>query len=1042
MQKLVESALPTRNPSHSAPPISLSTALFGDSDSDDMLSVSEDSSDDELDDLAEMLNSEPIIGQKAQLSKTLSVNSSVSVSCSLSVTSLPTLKSRHPSQSEENGDSGSDQKHSQLATSPEDAPVVLGEARSLCVPESKAAVLMSPSLSGVERATGHVSSMTEGSKFIVPCVEVESVEADTLSSEDSDSELEISFSDACISVNVLSPLPLTPVTMDTNNRSLDTPLSPLPISPSNDLPLSPLPQSPTDEHSGDVTLSPLPPSPTDDVLQSCVLSPLPCSPVTSDRSKVITPLPASPVSMQPTGFAESAPLTFADTAPQGLQVPTPCNVVVMVSSQSDGGGSTTPTRNSLSLSDGSPFSPPTLTVEMNRSSEAASSHSLDKPCSKETKMVDFSELLDVFSEEAASLCPVDTPAGRGRVRETVLSAADAPTETRSEERSPFIGPVLPPNHPLNRTLNPPAVSNPPLKRPTVSNPSSNPPAISNPPTVSKLTTGKKRRQGKKRSAQKPVATNRTVTSPTFDSLLQSFQLIPQTRSNHQQTKKCSSQTKVEGEVVPNMSTSSPAHNDSSECLPPVKRAKLDSTGSELSLPLLCSPLPLATPVQALPGYQAQTTPPDDEALSPGYRLRSRQVNFFETVKRRRKSSSCSSDNTCSPSKEPPTLRDLLIENSENRDQEEPTSETATDIKDPVVTGPATRMVTEEPSAMKKPVAMETEEPVAEIQLPGTETVAEVAAVEAFAAVEEPLSEQPVTEAASGMEQPSAVIEEPAMEALTEFETPVPEEVKMKEAPLTPPLSRGGSDDKNTADLSEGELESDEEELASSKTDAPKTTNVSSQVEPRGAEPMSMVIKKRRQTDGATGQEEDQTPASSPLQLLSFSPTALAPPDLSKVNCGYGPSRQPERKPQSDIATTSKQMVDDIFNTTIPLVGASQPTKPQATPIAMPTPPAMPPQHSTLSLAQQQLPVWLQCPLPLPDWLVTALTSMKGVGSRKSHANVTGQSKKKKSRSVGKCMITSVLLACYGVTYKCFTLLFFSSSEGAYYQTEKPEANRL
>ena len=172
-------------------------------------------------------------------------------------------------------------------------------------------------------------------------------------------------------------------------------------------------------------------------------------------------------------------------------------------------------------------------------------------------------------------------------------------------------------------------------------------------------------------------------------------------------------------------------------------------------------------------------------------------------------------------------------------------------------------------------------------------------------------------------------------------------------------------------LSDGEVESDEEKVSTVNQKPPL---------------VSMVTRKRRHTDGATGQEEDQTPSSSPLQLL-------APPTLLQVNCGYGKQTEVSQT----MAAAPTQNVDDIFSTTLPLLGQS--TSLLATHTVTPI------QHIGLSLVQQQLPVWLKCPLPLPDWLVTALTALPGMKC-KSHANVVntphvGGKKKKKRAFIGK-----------------------------------------
>ncbi len=423
-----------------APPISLSNQLFGDSDSDYALSVSDDSSEDEHDDLAEMLNCEAAIPQNNDIANeptsSIDMNNLTIVTVGSSadideVSALPMEDNRTPLYSACEGGSRD------LAQYLEDCDISACEGGSRDVAQyledcdiSVSQTVATSEAEEEHMATGHVSSMTEGSNFIVPCVEVESVAADTLSSED---EMDVSFNESSVFVLSplpqspihdrsldtplsplpisptnelplsplpqspihdrsldtplsplpisptdelpLSPLPQSPIDMDAHDRSLDTPLSPLPISPTNELPLSPLPQSPIQAHDEDMTLSPLPPSPVNFRLHSGFISPLPKSPVSVPGSKVITPLPASPVSVRRlTNFTNLAPLNFADTAPCGVQVPTPCNVTVMVTSQSEDNRETTPTRSELILSDGSPFSPPPLLIDSTKDCELVSSY--------------------------------------------------------------------------------------------------------------------------------------------------------------------------------------------------------------------------------------------------------------------------------------------------------------------------------------------------------------------------------------------------------------------------------------------------------------------------------------------------------------------------------------------------------------------------------------------------------------------------------------------------------------------------------------------
>ncbi len=219
-QNICELLTPPPSAVTQTPPISLANELFGDSDSDDMLSVSDVSSKDELDDLADMLAFEPFLNKNEPPEVIISVQEECS----------------------------NDQK-------------IVSPAK-LCDASKNISVFTESADSAY---AGHISSMAEGLNVIVPCLEVESVPADTLSSDD---ELDINFMD--LSLSVLSPLPPSPISHD---RSL----SPLPLSPGDELPLSPLPQSPN--LLDVICVSPLPPSPVSMCSQSRMISPLPQSPV-------------------------------------------------------------------------------------------------------------------------------------------------------------------------------------------------------------------------------------------------------------------------------------------------------------------------------------------------------------------------------------------------------------------------------------------------------------------------------------------------------------------------------------------------------------------------------------------------------------------------------------------------------------------------------------------------------------------------------------------------------------------------------------------
>ena len=222
----------------------------------------------------------------------------------------------------------------------------------------------------------------------------------------------------------------------------------------------------------------------------------------------------------------------------------------------------------------------------------------------------------------------------------------------------------------------------------------------------------------------------------------------------------------------------------------------------------------------------------------------------------------------------------------------------------------------------------------------------------------------------------------------------------------------------------------------------------------------------RKTDSATGQEEDQTPASSPKtgpdaisskQIQSFSeqktkatlntststtqvhvpplssphhqvgPISLPSASTQSVSVGYGQPQQtplPEYKPHNSLMTNAPQSSksagpsssslvnldnddnDDIFSTSLPILEKSKAISQQLT--TQTTTAAQRSGatcigaegtqhgggHPGISLAQGALTLSMKSPLPLPHWLVSAMTRVQ---SKHEHcaASGAGLSKKKK-----------------------------------------------
>ena len=195
----------------------------------------------------------------------------------------------------------------------------------------------------------------------------------------------------------------------------------------------------------------------------------------------------------------------------------------------------------------------------------------------------------------------------------------------------------------------------------------------------------------------------------------------------------------------------------------------------------------------------------------------------------------------------------------------------------------------------------------------------------------------------------------------------------------------------------------------------------------------------RQTDGATGQEEDQTPANSPKgfedgPVKKFSCEEQSKPLPSVASLGYG-------HPQISSPTILKGGIDrpqnghsspdnDVFSMPLPLVGktvSSQQHLPNSTHMGRAGPPSY-----VLSPAQQQLNVCMQCHLPLPEWLVSAMTKVQLMHQ---HCSASGRGVGKKKRSNSKYYKKIHNLPCEILTY-----VFFSAVKNPIMKTTKAEIN--
>lgn len=267
------------------------------------------------------------------------------------------------------------------------------------------------------------------------------------------------------------------------------------------------------------------------------------------------------------------------------------------------------------------------------------------------------------------------------------------------------------------------------------------------------------------------------------------------------------------------------------------------------------------------------------------------------------------------------------------------------------------------------------------------------------------------------------------------------------------LEGSSSDTDNDQPLVIGDLES----LLDEQVDeaVPSTLSSPSTLPSRGAPVDSSATKLKslvRKTDSATGQEEDQTPASSPRtgsdvisrQLLCLSeqknvaatvaskipppssssssvvPQLPPPANLNVTSVGYGqPQRTPlpeykdvpqtqhtksvsDGAPSSTSSSLSLIDDDDVFCAPLPLLEKSQSVAPQLT-TAQQQPNSGCGQSSGgggVSLAQRQLTICMQCPLPLPPWLVAAMTRSQ---SKHEHCAASGVGLSRKKRGSSECV---------------------------------------
>ena len=214
------------------------------------------------------------------------------------------------------------------------------------------------------------TTVCECPTVFLPKIEVEAAPADTASSEDSDCEMDVSFSTLFgDEFQAISPLPPSPFSSHVC-RCPSTPLSPLPPSPVEREPLSPLPQTP---HKDLKSISPLPPSPIN--AHPAAISPIPATPTSLNRAhhEVRSVDSISPEELR--RDSDTSPVQFDDAAPINVHVPKPCSLSITIHASSESSNlndviispitigrtdSPSPKKRKLRVSETSPFSPLTF----------------------------------------------------------------------------------------------------------------------------------------------------------------------------------------------------------------------------------------------------------------------------------------------------------------------------------------------------------------------------------------------------------------------------------------------------------------------------------------------------------------------------------------------------------------------------------------------------------------------------------------------------------------------------------------------------------
>ena len=965
----------------------------------------------------------------------------------------------------------------------ENQPSNTDEQPSLTIEEDQVLIVDSqqPSDLASERPSDTVQEESQvaiiGSQPVTLLPQIEVAAADTASGEDSDEELDSSFTTPFqFCFETLSPMPPSP---DNSHAELYTPLSPIPLTSQNQQQtLSPLHVSPLK------SLSPLPQSPDDKSQCSD-------SPISAHHRPPEQPQAAS------SGTCNPSPIQFVAVVPMGVQTPTPCCVEVNVTACGGTSSpahsptkSTPPMRRQLRLSDSSPFSPPCQSTSISRPSELTCTDGNSAICvSPPTKFiatplivpsnVTQSECAPPSNSNVTKGCVPSSPDVDNFLTERILSSHSETPAVSQIEDSELADSI----DPLQST---PAMSNRALsvntevdvcKKICLDKSAASVKVLS--PLV--MDQGEFTDSNETPSSAPPLTLNNTA------SVKSEIKLKPLRKEVVHKEEASRDKTYVNEKAllssIPSLFEDGEIPNDSEQLLQTPCASKFESADNTREEALTVNPRDVLRDVneeqmETQQGFAEHSLSSSNTTQTGGVCAKKIKKNPKYIEKKPRKNFKQSNSMTTS------SFDELLSCFSSQVPQQSQSQAKRTKVSNVLDTRklsppkrkqmkkslPATNILSslahlrnaalearhctekrntlpkhEEPSCIDNP-------PTKQIAIESKSETASIPVVPSSSTDATPVHMLPGYQLRSRevgfWEKVPRNVRKRSLSGGCVSEPPHPQKIRKMsdcsnetntlhsaemEMLVLQSNESGMSPQDDSSDglqvVFDSDIEVKPEQTSAIKTHEPPilpTSSTKSQISNGERSADSGVRPKRlvRQTDGATGQEEDQTPANSPKgfedgPVKKFSCEEQSKPLPSVASLGYG-------HPQISSPTILKGGIDrpqnghsspdnDVFSMPLPLVGktvSSQQHLPNSTHMGRAGPPSY-----VLSPAQQQLNVCMQCHLPLPEWLVSAMTKVQLMHQ---HCSASGRGVGKKKRSNSKYYKKIHNLPCEILTYVFFS----------------------